>query len=540
MKLEETVGSHPHFLTHKLGDQKARKTLKREEFRLLHYAGDVNYNVTGEKWSGGKSVPLRCVLFVFHVFHVQIIFAFVNASFLNSYFLVAGFLDKNNDLLFRNLKEVMSVADNPIISSCFPKDELQGQRRPETTATQFKASVAGLMDTLMSKEPSYVRCIKPNDAKQAGRFEDVLVRHQVKYLGLLENVRVRRAGFAYRRDYPRFLDRYKSLCPDTWPNWKGTTSDGIRTLVKHIGYKPDEYKLGRSKIFIRFPKTLFATEDALEARKHSIATKLEASWRGYHHRQKYLTMKQSVVKLQAWWRGIRARRLAARRREAADKIRRLIKGFSNRRLPRCPQNESYLDLLYSTFLLHLREKLPRSPMDKTWPVPPPALKQTSELLREMHMKNLVRCYCKKITPERKAQLESKALASDLFKGKKESYPQSIPKPFLATHLDEKDIKNAKVLQSIGSLADKYGVQVTKFDRRGFKPRPRQLILGADGGWLLGPSEIKQNFLYSQLQGSLPFQHLADLLCTKPGNVSFAFVHRQRNIFLKILKTEHHL
>lgn len=35
-------------------------------------------------------------------------------------------------------------------------------------ATQFKASLAKLMEILMSKEPSYVRCIKPNDSKQAG------------------------------------------------------------------------------------------------------------------------------------------------------------------------------------------------------------------------------------------------------------------------------------------------------------------------------------------------------------------------------------
>jgi len=39
--------------------------------------------------------------------------------------------------------------------------------------------------------------------------------------------------------------RYKSLCPDTWPTWNGRLVDGVSTLVKHIGYKPEEYKLGR-------------------------------------------------------------------------------------------------------------------------------------------------------------------------------------------------------------------------------------------------------------------------------------------------------
>lgn len=48
----------------------------------------------------------------------------------------------------------------------------------------------------------------------SGRFDEVLVRHQVKYLGLMENLRVRRAGFAYRRSYEAFLERSGSHAKD--------------------------------------------------------------------------------------------------------------------------------------------------------------------------------------------------------------------------------------------------------------------------------------------------------------------------------------
>ena len=41
-----------------------------------------------------------------------------------------------------------------------------------------------------------------------GIFDEKIVNHQVKYLGLMENLRVRRAGFAYRRPYEVFLKRY--------------------------------------------------------------------------------------------------------------------------------------------------------------------------------------------------------------------------------------------------------------------------------------------------------------------------------------------
>lgn len=35
-------------------------------------------------------------------------------------------------------------------------------------ATQFKLSLLQLVEILKSKEPAYIRCIKPNDAKQPG------------------------------------------------------------------------------------------------------------------------------------------------------------------------------------------------------------------------------------------------------------------------------------------------------------------------------------------------------------------------------------
>ncbi|XP_020780665.1 unconventional myosin-Ic isoform X1 [Boleophthalmus pectinirostris] len=455
-KLEDTVGGHPHFVTHKLADGKTRKVMGREEFRLLHYAGEVNYNVN-------------------------------------------GFLDKNNDLLFRNLKEVMCMSENKILTQCFDREELSDKKRPDTAATQFKASLAKLMEILMSKEPSYVRCIKPNDSKQSGRFDEVLIRHQVKYLGLMENLRVRRAGFAYRRRYEIFLQRYKSLCPETWPNWQGKQSDGVATLVKHLGYKPEEYKLGRSKIFIRFPKTLFATEEALETRKHSLATKLQAGWRGYSQKSKYQKLRNAAIVFQACWRGILARRRAQRRRQASDTIRRFIKGFIYRHKERCPENEYFLDYVRYSFLMNLRRNLPKNVLDKSWPTPPAALVEASEHLRKLCMQNMVWNYCKRISPEWKLQLEQKMVASEIFKDKKDNYPQSVPKLFVSTRLSGEEI-NAKAIQSLGSEKMKYAVPVTKYDRKGYKPRRRQLLLTSNCVIIVEEGKLKQRIDYGALKG----------------------------------------
>ena len=42
----------------------------------------------------------------------------------------------------------------------------------------------------------------------ADSFVDEVIHHQVTYLGLMENLRVRRAGFAYRRQYELFFNRF--------------------------------------------------------------------------------------------------------------------------------------------------------------------------------------------------------------------------------------------------------------------------------------------------------------------------------------------
>lgn len=77
-----------------------------------------------------------------------------------------------------------------------------------TAGTLFRNSMIALVKNLTSKEPFYIRCIKPNEIKSAIVFDDERVNHQVRYLGLVENILVRRAGFAHRQKYDRFLKRY--------------------------------------------------------------------------------------------------------------------------------------------------------------------------------------------------------------------------------------------------------------------------------------------------------------------------------------------
>ena len=82
-------------------------------------------------------------------------------------------------------------------------------KRPETSSSQFKTQVKELLDTLKGCSQHYIRCIKPNDTKRPRLIDAPQTTSQVTYLGLLENVRVRRAGYASRMKFSTFHAKYK-------------------------------------------------------------------------------------------------------------------------------------------------------------------------------------------------------------------------------------------------------------------------------------------------------------------------------------------
>jgi myosin-1 len=72
--------------------------------------------------------------------------------------------------------------------------------------------VDALVAKLESSQPHYIRCIKSNDEKKGFGFNEDRVRHQSRYLNLVETVRVRRAGFVHRQEYEHFFRRYLMVC----------------------------------------------------------------------------------------------------------------------------------------------------------------------------------------------------------------------------------------------------------------------------------------------------------------------------------------
>lgn len=66
----------------------------------------------------------------------------------------------------------------------------------------------------------------------------------------------------------------------TWPNFRGGNDrEGVKVILDENRFS-DDVKYGKTKIFIRSPKTLFNLESARNALLPGIATLIQKTWRG--------------------------------------------------------------------------------------------------------------------------------------------------------------------------------------------------------------------------------------------------------------------
>ncbi|NWI20373.1 MYO1F protein, partial [Crypturellus soui] len=237
-KLQAAVGTHEHFNSWNSG------------FVIHHYAGKVSYDVT-------------------------------------------GFCERNRDVLFTDLIELMQSSEYGFIRMLFPeKLDSDKKGRPTTAGSKIKKQANDLVNTLMKCTPHYIRCIKPNETKKPRDWEESRVKHQVEYLGLKENIRVRRAGFAYRRVFHKFLQRYAILTPETWPSWRGDERQGVQHLLRSVNMDPDQYQMGRSKVFVKNPESLFLLEEMRERKFDGFARVIQKAWRRHVAVRKYEQMRE--------------------------------------------------------------------------------------------------------------------------------------------------------------------------------------------------------------------------------------------------------
>lgn len=112
---------------------------------------------------------------------------------------------------------------------------------------KFKLDLTSLVVTLTSCERHYIRCITPNQRKEPLSFEDTKVMHQLRCTGIMETIKVRKAGFPIRMTWEMFFNSYYLLLSSANP-------DEVKQLFQsYPDIPPESYCFGLSKIFLKEP-----------------------------------------------------------------------------------------------------------------------------------------------------------------------------------------------------------------------------------------------------------------------------------------------
>ncbi|NXE83601.1 MYO1A protein, partial [Cochlearius cochlearius] len=492
-KLNQLFATHKHYESRET--QNARRimdaSLLPQCFRIHHYAGKVTYNVT-------------------------------------------GFIEKNNDLLFRDLSQAMWAARHTLLRSLFPEGDPQkvSLKLPPTAGFQFKASVATLMKNLYSKNPNYIRyqprgkprprlwrrrdppqptaalprCIKPNETKTAMLFTPELVLAQIRYLGLMENVRVRRAGYAFRQLYGPFLERYKMLSPRTWPRWAGNAREGAEVLLAELAFPAEELAFGHTKIFIRSPRTLFDLESRRREAVAQLATLIQKTFRGWRCRTQYQLMRKSQIIISAWFRGHMQKNKYKQMKRSALIIQAYVRGWkvrrAYRRYFRAEASARLANFIYrrlvQKFLVGLGRNLPPlSVTDRTWPPAPyKFLADANQELRRIFYHWKCKKYREQLTPQRRALLQAKLCASELFKDKKTLYSKSLQQPFQGEYLGLTQNPKYQKLHAVAKDKLVMADTVRKVNRASGKTVPRLLLLTTEHLVLADPKAAQPKTVLS--------------------------------------------
>ncbi|KAJ1821610.1 Myosin type-2 heavy chain 1, partial [Coemansia sp. RSA 2599] len=184
-----------------------------------------------------------------------------------------GFIEKNKDTVPDEIQNVLRASTDSLLAAVLAANEPEAQpaaaqssvgrisvraARKPTLGAVFKHSLVSLMETIEATESHYIRCIKPNEAKQAWLWDAQMVLAQLRACGVLETIRISCAGYPSRLPIPDFIHRYRVLLPaaDSSPPMTPASSVAdYRQLAERIlraaFSESDRFQVGLTKVFFR-------------------------------------------------------------------------------------------------------------------------------------------------------------------------------------------------------------------------------------------------------------------------------------------------
>ncbi|XP_077514551.1 unconventional myosin-VIIa ck isoform X2 [Amblyomma americanum] len=237
-----------------------------------------------------------------------------------------NFLEKNRDTFSADLIQLIQVSNNKFLQNLFVNDIGMGtdtRKKTPTLSAQFKRSLDSLMKALSQCHPFFIRCIKPNENKKPMMFDRELCCKQLRYSGMMETIRIRRAGYPIRHTFREFVERYRFLIPGVGPVHKVDCRAATARITAAVLGKAD-YQMGKTKVFLKDAHDLFLEQerDRVLTRKILI---LQKAIRGWYYRRRFLKMRQSSLTIQRCFRAYLQRKRFLAMRTGYQRLQALIR-----------------------------------------------------------------------------------------------------------------------------------------------------------------------------------------------------------------------
>lgn len=280
----------------------------RTTFKIRHYAGVVEYDVTGWLDKNRDELPEH-MLGILRTSPVQLLSGFFSTE-----------VSKGTD----------DDGSRSPRSGGASKSSEQKKENKVTVGGFFKNSLQALTDLMLSTHPFFVRCIKPNMYKKADNFNSEEVNDQLRYAGMLETIRIRRLGYPIRYPFKEFYQRYKCLVHSSHMS-QSAIEARVDGMLPHLKITDTQYQKGLTKVFLKqeaandledrrvakLSETILVAQNwwrMIRLRKkfkmlHLHSGLVQTWWRARHARKGFLKARWASIKIQSYWRMIRAIRL---------------------------------------------------------------------------------------------------------------------------------------------------------------------------------------------------------------------------------------
>ena len=260
-----------------------KKNKPKNEFSIIHYAGKVTYNTD-------------------------------------------LFIEKNKNTCDKRIKSIFNKAGGLFPYLDLSNISVNGKAlKNKSLIHQFKIQLNELLKVIMNTKQHYIRCIKPNDLDQYENFNRQRVYEQLKYCGVLEAIKIARAGYPIRLKIQQFIDKFYVAMR------QNNFSAKVQNIIEFIQLitKSDKvllrFQLGKTKVFLK--KEIYETIVLINNQiKTKNAVIIQKNVRRNKIKTWFTTIKNTVLKFQYKWR-----KYLKKQYNSATRINNLFRGYISRK-----------------------------------------------------------------------------------------------------------------------------------------------------------------------------------------------------------------